>query len=61
MALDSVPLVSMCRFATQSWHFMDGYQQGLNGKQAAWASKKYQGHRVLPETILEEIELELVD
>jgi len=33
----------------------------LNGKQAAWAAKKYGGHRVLPETIMEEIELALVD
>jgi len=40
---------------------MDGYQQGLNGKQVACVAKKYQGHRVLPETILEEIELELID
>jgi len=34
---------------------MDSYWWGL--KQAAWASKKYGGHRVLPETIMEEIEL----
>jgi len=61
MALDSVPLASMRRFATRSRCFMDGYRRGLNGKQATWASKKYRGHRVLPETILEEIELELVD
>ena len=24
------------------------YQQGLNGKQAAWAHKKYHGHRTIP-------------
>ena len=60
-ALDSVPLVSMCRFATRSQRFMGGYWWGLNGKQAAWAAKKYGGHRVLPETIMEEIELALVD
>ena len=40
---------------------MDSYQRGLNEKQAVWASKQYWGHSVLPEAILEEIELELVD
>ena len=35
---------------------MDGYQRGLNGKQAAWANKKYRGHRVLPESILRELD-----
>ncbi|KAF8582228.1 hypothetical protein K439DRAFT_1647663 [Ramaria rubella] len=31
-------------------------KSGLNGKQAAWATKKYRGHRVLPETIMNELE-----
>jgi hypothetical protein len=35
---------------------MDAYEKGLSGKQAAWASKKYRGHRVLPEMILNELE-----
>ena len=35
---------------------MDAYRKGLTGKQAAWASKKYKGHRVLPNTILAELE-----
>ena len=35
---------------------MDAYKRGLTGKQAVWASKKYRGHRVLPNTILEELE-----
>ena len=60
-ALDSMLLVSMCRFATRLQRFMGSYWQGLNGKQAAWAAKKYGGHRVLPETIMEEIELASVD
>ena len=51
MALDSMLLVSMHWFATRSQCFMDGYWWGLNGKQATWASKKSQGHRVLPDTI----------
>ena len=37
---------------------MDAYRRGLNGKQAAWAAKKYQSHRVLPNNILEELDQE---
>jgi len=35
---------------------MDAYSQGLNGKQAAWAARKYRGHRVLPASIMDELE-----
>lgn len=35
---------------------MDGYRKGLNGKQAAWAVKKYCGHQVLPNNIFEELD-----
>ncbi|KAF8219520.1 hypothetical protein L208DRAFT_1339469 [Tricholoma matsutake] len=48
-ALDAIPLKTMCRFANCSSHFMDAYERGLNGRQAAWAARKYRGHRVLPE------------
>jgi hypothetical protein len=30
---------------------MDAYEKGLNGKQAAWASTKFMGRRILPESI----------
>ena len=45
----------MRRFFTRSLRFMDAYRKGLNGRQAAWAAKKYRGHRVIPETILREL------
>ncbi|KAG2031879.1 hypothetical protein BDR03DRAFT_875066, partial [Suillus americanus] len=35
--------------------FIDAYQRGLNGMQAAWAVKKYRGHRVLSESIMQTI------
>jgi hypothetical protein len=35
---------------------MDAYRKGLNGKQAAWAAKKYHRHHVIPKTILQELE-----
>ncbi|KIK72169.1 hypothetical protein PAXRUDRAFT_181220, partial [Paxillus rubicundulus Ve08.2h10] len=43
-------------FATQSCHFIDAYQRGLNGQQAGWATKKYHGHRVLLKHILWEFD-----
>ena len=35
---------------------MQAYDMGLSGKQAAWASKKYRGHRVLPPSLLADLE-----
>ncbi|KAI0681900.1 hypothetical protein BC835DRAFT_1301253, partial [Cytidiella melzeri] len=35
-------------FFIRASRFMDAYRRGLSGKQAAWAAKKYRGHRVLP-------------
>jgi hypothetical protein len=35
---------------------MDAYRRGLDGKQAAWAAKKYRGHRTVSEKILAEFE-----
>jgi hypothetical protein len=35
---------------------MDAYMKGLNGRQAAWAARKYKGHRVLPETLMNDLE-----
>ncbi|KAF8867918.1 hypothetical protein BD779DRAFT_1463130 [Infundibulicybe gibba] len=43
------------RFAIRALRFVDAYRKGLNGKQAAWASKKYRGHRMIPNSILEEL------
>jgi transposase len=54
-ALEAVPLKSMRKFSNRSRRFMDAYERGLNGRQAAWAARKYRGHRVLPEGIMEEL------
>ncbi|KIJ53233.1 hypothetical protein M422DRAFT_242361 [Sphaerobolus stellatus SS14] len=53
-SLDKVDIEKM--FANQSARFMNAYQCGLTGSQAAWANKKYHGHRVLPNSILEDLE-----
>jgi hypothetical protein len=52
--LDSSCLICY-RFSTRAIRFMDAYRKGLTGKQAAWASKKYRGHRVLPESLLHDL------
>jgi len=39
---------TVCRFADRSARFISAYRQGLSGAQAAWANKKYHGHRILP-------------
>ncbi|KAJ3810917.1 hypothetical protein F5876DRAFT_40738 [Lentinula aff. lateritia] len=54
-ALEQVPLLTIRRFFTQSMRFMDAYARGLNGRQAAWAARKYKGHCVLPESIMNEL------
>jgi hypothetical protein len=35
---------------------MDAYHRGLDGRWAAWAAKKYRGHRMLPESLMIELE-----
>ncbi|KAF9505209.1 hypothetical protein BS47DRAFT_1334384 [Hydnum rufescens UP504] len=47
-SLESIPITSMRRFANRSLRYMDGYRHGLNGKEAAWAMKKYRGHCQIP-------------
>ncbi|KAH7905398.1 hypothetical protein BJ138DRAFT_1017761, partial [Hygrophoropsis aurantiaca] len=44
------------RFATRSRRFIDAYSKGLTGKQAAWAAKKYRGHRVLPDHLMKDMD-----
>ena len=46
---------TIVRYARRSRKFMDAYHQGLNGKEAAWASKKYRGHRVLPASLFDDL------
>ena len=55
-SLQTIPLETMRRFANRSYQFMDAYSKGLNGRQAAWAARKYRGHRVLPTSIMDELE-----
>ena len=42
---------NLARYARCSQKFIDAYDKGLDGKQAAWAAKKYHGHGVLPASL----------
>jgi hypothetical protein len=55
-ALEQVPLDSMRRFVIRAHRFADAYRHGLDGAQAAWAARKYKGHRILPPEFLKEME-----
>ncbi|KAF8236086.1 hypothetical protein L208DRAFT_1253468 [Tricholoma matsutake] len=46
----------MGSFTNRSCCFIDAYDKGLNGQQAAWAARKYRGHRVLPESLMDDLE-----
>ncbi|KAF8512488.1 hypothetical protein JB92DRAFT_2812558 [Gautieria morchelliformis] len=43
------------RYANRSARFIDVYRKGLNGSQAVWANRRYHGHRILPNSILQEL------
>ena len=46
------------RYFTRTQHFMDAYHFGFTGKAATYVEKKYHGHRVLPESVLDELNFE---
>jgi hypothetical protein len=54
--LDQVLLESMCQFVIRVHRFANAYRQGLDGPQAAWAARKYKGHRILPLDFRKEME-----
>ncbi|THV03682.1 hypothetical protein K435DRAFT_650844 [Dendrothele bispora CBS 962.96] len=53
-------LFNLNSFCNCSQKFIDAYSQGLNGRQAAWATHKYKGHRILPESLMNDMEQENV-
>ena len=42
-------------YANRSARFISAYHAGLSGSQAAWANRKYHGHRTLPPDIIAEV------
>ncbi|EKM53890.1 uncharacterized protein PHACADRAFT_98109 [Phanerochaete carnosa HHB-10118-sp] len=47
-ALDKASLLQIWRWANRAARFISSYAQGLNGAEAAYANRKFHGHRMLP-------------
>ncbi|KAJ6534918.1 hypothetical protein B0H19DRAFT_1080326 [Mycena capillaripes] len=45
-----------CKSFKCAHRFADAYRHGLDGAQAAWAARKYKGHRILPPEFRKEME-----
>ncbi|KAJ3792029.1 hypothetical protein GGU11DRAFT_694005 [Lentinula aff. detonsa] len=58
-SLNSVPLKSM-RKPVFSYRFADAYRKGCTGSLAAWITKRFRGHRVIPKN-MEEILADYAD
>lgn len=52
-ALDSVSIVSIRKFARKSWRYIQLYREGLTGKLAEYACKKFKSHRRIPQDELD--------
>jgi len=51
LALNSVSLENIRKFARRCWRFMDAYRQGLTGIDALYAVKRYKSHRKIPNAV----------
>lgn len=54
-ALESVDTITIRRFARKAWRYMDLYRNGITGKLAEYAARKYKSHRCIPEYVLSEL------
>jgi hypothetical protein len=55
LALDSVPISSIRRYARRSFRYMDAYRKGLTLNAAEYAVKKYRSHRKIPNSVLHDL------
>ena len=53
LALNSVSLKKIRKFARRSWRFMDAYRNGLTGIEALYAVKRYKSHRKIPSNVID--------
>ena len=51
-ALDSMPLIFMCRSFTKFWRYIDEYRVGLNPSQVESISNKYKSYHNIPANFL---------
>ena len=53
--LESIDMIMIRKFARKVWHYMDLYMNGITGKLAEYAAKKYKSHCYIPDYVLEEL------
>ena len=54
-SLDFILLVIIRKFARKCWYYMDAYKKGISRKLVEYAVKKYKSHRIIPDSVLEEL------
>jgi hypothetical protein len=54
--LHACPVDVIRRFVNRSWRFHEAYRMGLTGKAAAWAVRKFKGHRTISNRALMSID-----
>ena len=54
-----LPCLIFHRYANRSARFIHAYGEGLSGAQAAWANRKYHGHRTLPPDMVAQVKQSL--
>lgn len=54
-------ILTVYSYANRAARFVDSYSHGLTGGQAAWANRRYHGHRTLPPDVLAKVRSEAAD
>jgi len=57
LALNSVSLCKIRKFARRCYRFMSAYRLELSGRAAIFAAKKYKSHRKVPESVLMDVDI----
>ena len=55
VGLNSVNVITIRKFARKAWRYMDLYKNGITGKLAEYAAKKYKSHRCIPDYVIAEL------
>ncbi|KAF7311814.1 hypothetical protein MIND_00191900 [Mycena indigotica] len=54
-ALDAIPQLSILRYANRAACFISAYSGGLNGEELAYVQRRYKGHRMLPQFMIDQV------
>ena len=56
--LTILSILSFISYANRAARFISAYGHGLTGPEAAWANRKYHGHRTLPPDMALKLKME---